>query len=594
MKKEIEVNNLIIELFNKSLVLEPILDFKTVNEKAVKYGYLIHPNVCSMEVLNYVLSKKTNYNSTFYTKWTSIINKSRFELLIDQLLHYASTYGSNFTGTTYIPEILEDVPPFTEFKVIGIIGKDEVCKRCEEILSSGVALSQDIIERIFKIINFFNYKLKIENTRNREVRMILHKTLNIMPDDPVEMVRFLIYTAIGKTMIIKDKETIMAIKASGFNQFNSYVKAFGLKKLSSVFNRFKPIFLAFKNDSTKNTINILSKFSKKNHVPMKKGFFEFLLNDNTKIDLLSKKKLEEISNFKKVLLLQTINKKLKKINPNAYVIRNQKLWIRTEPIKYKIDEYKMLGAYYMIYESLIESLKKKACKISLPKNIELALPISEKSFIGNFPLGTYFDLSDTDAIVGINWKGSEARDIDLSTIDLSGAKTGWNSRYYNNNNSLIFSGDMTYADPEATELFYAKNGFGNEFSAILKANVYSNEDNPKLKLFLATEKIVNLHKNYMVNPNNVLFTIDITMDSREKAFGVLTNNKFIPINFRTGRGRVSTISITDLYTQYAIDITDTYIPLKKVLTDAGFIITDDNPDIDLKQLSVDSLISLLS
>lgn len=613
MKKEILVRSYIIDLFNNSLESTEVLNFNTVNKKTVKCGYLVHPNVCSMDVLDYVLAKQIDYNSTFYKKWSSIIEKNRFELLIDQLLHYASTYGTNFIGKPYIPETIDptDVPPFTEFNVIGIIGKDEVISRCENILFSGIALKQETIEKILEILNYFDYYVNVTKVKNREAKMLLYKNMNVLPDDPIEMIKFLVYLATGKTNVIKNDAMILEIRVGQKIDLRDYVENFGAEKLSQVFYRFKPIFLAFKySKPNRKVVNKLRKLAKKNHVPMKKGFFEFLLTDEKLLDQLTKKKLEEISNFKKVLLLQTINIKLKKITPQAYVVRNQKLWIETNPTNSKIDDGRLISAFFLIYESLIESLKKKACKISLPKNINLKLPTSAKSFIGNFPCGTSFDLSDKDAIFGINWRESEgARDIDLSYHDISGNKIGWNSDFYNDDQSIIYSGDVTTADPEATELLYAENGMSVNFAGIVNVNLYrgsslSNYDMryiseefampAKFKIFLATEKITNLHKNYMVNPNNVLFTIDMEMDSQQKSLGVLANNKFILVNFRTGKGRVSRCSVTDLYTHYAIAIEDCYISMQQVLTDAGFIITDNNPDIDLKNLSVDSLISLLS
>ena len=111
-------------------------------------------------------------------------------------------------------------------------------------------------------------------------------------------------------------------------------------------------------------------------------------------------------------------------------------------------------------------------------------------------------------------------------------------------------------------------------------------------MFLASEKINNMQKNYMVDPNNILFTVDMVMDSKEKSLGVITGEKFILAQFRTGNGRVSTRSITDLYTTYALSILDCYLNLKDVLTDAGFTFSNKDAKIDLTDMSKDTLISL--
>ncbi|MFK5284328.1 hypothetical protein ACI3PL_32580, partial [Lacticaseibacillus paracasei] len=53
-------------------------------------------------------------------------------------------------------------------------------------------------------------------------------------------------------------------------------------------------------------------------------------------------------------------------------------------------------------------------------------------------------------------------------------------------------------------------------------------------------------------------------------------------------------SVTDLYTDYALRTLDCYVSMEKLLTDAGFTITDTEPDVDLTELSKDSMISLVS
>jgi hypothetical protein len=150
---------------------------------------------------------------------------------------------------------------------------------------------------------------------------------------------------------------------------------------------------------------------------------------------------------------------------------------------------------------------------------------------------------------------------------------------------------MTSAYPEATELFYTKKGFT---PAIVKVNNFNGATNSKFKFFLAKEKINNVKHNYMVNPNNIVVNVDCVMDSKEKQLGVITGDKFILAQFRTGKGRVAGNSVTNAYTDYALSTLDCYLSLQKLLTDAGYKIVTDNADIDLTELSKDTLINLLS
>ena len=151
---------------------------------------------------------------------------------------------------------------------------------------------------------------------------------------------------------------------------------------------------------------------------------------------------------------------------------------------------------------------------------------------------------------------------------------------------------MTSAYPEATELIYASKVITY---AILKVNLYSGQPQSKFRFFVAREKIKNMSRNYMVNPDNVLMTVESEMDSREKSLGVIMDNRFVLAQFRTGRGSVSYSSVTDIYTDIVINTLDCYLSMEKVLTDAGFqVVFDGDADVDLTNLSKDTLISFFS
>ncbi len=164
--------------------------------------------------------------------------------------------------------------------------------------------------------------------------------------------------------------------------------------------------------------------------------------------------------------------------------------------------------------------------------------------------------------------------------------------YKNADNSIVFSGDMTSASPEATELFYTKKGFN---PSIVKVNLFRGEAKSRFKFFLAKEKVKRMDRNYMVDPNNIIVNVDCEMDSKEKSLGVITDNKFILAQFRTGKGRVAGNSVTNKYTDYALSTLDCYLPLEKLLKDAGFqVVQDGNAIVDLTNLSKESLIELIN
>jgi len=594
-----QLNQTLLKLFGRAIPVEgkiTSVPFSEMNKLAVRMGYLVHVDLCIQDVYQWLIEQKTDLNSTFYKSWGAVISKNRFELYVDQLLHYASTYGTDRTGEVYLPEgEITNVPEFTKFKVILPIHVNEAISRCEKLLYSGIALKQETIEDIFVVFNALGFEVDVEKVKNKEAKMFLYQQTGALPKDPVEMVRYLVYLATGKTLLIKDKETIDAIKASK-GSISGYVSSFGYEKLASVFYRFKPIFLAFKHMPGDNVqcINKLRRLAVKHHQRSWPTYFETLLNSSMVIYVLPEK-LKGISNFKKIALLQAILVRSKNLNLRVFGIRNGKLYIKQVEHSLMPMPGRLNKLFEVIYADLVQSLKHKACTINIPDNINLTLPTSEKSFIGNYPIGTSFDFSDSDNIVGIHWRGEDgADDLDLKLIDISGTQYGWNAAYYNEAQSIIFSGDMTSANPEATELFYASKGFN---PAIVKVSLFDGEKGSKFRFFLAKEKVEDgvLRRGYMVNPANIVLSVEGVMDSSEKCLGVIAENKFILAQFRTGRGKVATgKSVTNLYTDYALQTLNCYLSLNKLLVDAGFTITSDNPKIDLANLSKDTLIDLIS
>jgi hypothetical protein len=586
------MNHHILQLFNRAIPSNDKLPFDYVFKGTVKAGYLIHPSLCQQDVFAWASKQKFNPNTTFYKSFAQVMDKTRLELLVDQIIHYESTYGTEFEGKSYVPNNDPYHVDLTKFTLILPISKEEVIERCEAMLFSGIALKQDTIESIITILNGLDRIVNFNKVKNREAKLILMDLLSEFPGNSDEFIKFLVYKATKKTMLIKNDETIKLIKSSGVN-ISNYLLKYGLTKVASVFLKYKNILVAFKHahHDNRRVINKLRKLAVKYHDAPIKTTSATIISDYISGKGVSLSLINSLNNFKKVSILQAISVYAKHTNMRAFVIRNQKLWMtNSKPRSGK----NLINLYGLIYGSLVNSLRDKACLIYLPEGVNLTLPTSEKSFIGNYPLGTSFDLSNSEAIIGINWRSEDgANDLDLSLIDTFGNKIGWNADYFNENKTIVYSGDMTSADPEATELIYASHGF---VPGIVKVNLYGGEIGAKFRIFIAKEYVFNLRKDYAVNPNNITFSIETTMDSKEKSFGVVSENKFILAQFRTGKGRVSGNSITNEYTKYALETLSSHIPLKELLLSAGFGFTSnpDDADINLKNLSKDTLISFLS
>lgn len=645
------INLKLITMFNVAPIAKvdtQKLSFDEVNKESSKYGYLIHPDCCSKLTLQWVKEvARTNYNKTFYKKWEDITSKTRFELLIDQLRHYASTYGTGFAeGNGYVPNDSPDVEiPFNNFKVIMPATDREIYDRCVGMLTSGIALESDTADTISTYV-IFHYKnsgfeLDVDKIKNKEAQVKFCDELNITPKDPFSLLRYLIYKATGKFMLIKDRATIKALKE---NQDKYCIVGLTQEQkvaLASIFYRFKPLFLAmksqagasksmmteafkkaaakvgvkhFSNETNSSVINEIRRLAKTYHKPFKSGLWETVLCEKKDLEQV-KAHLGDITNFKKITLMQGIMAKLQKCNGKMYVIRNGKMWVDPE-YKPKSDNTSYLMSLYGILEqSVVDSIKDKAGFVVMPKNVHFTIPTSEKNFIGNYPFGTYVDLSDKNNVVGIYWRNEwGTRDFDLHMLDMKGNSYGWNSSYTNGKNSIIYSGDMTNADPEATELLYFSKEIG---SGKVSVNQFSGQPKSQFKLFVATENMKlngKLTGNgsrrtsgaVMCDPNNVKAEFIIPVDNEScKECALITDNKIHLMDLTSGCGRVPNYKYNDVYLEQLEIKCRSFINLEDILLKAGCTLVNELPEakegeaaptavLDLTNPAKDSLIKFFS
>lgn len=584
------MNTKLISMFHSAL-REPGAEknFAKVNEVAMKYGYIIHPECCTKDVVAWLKEQSFNPNATFYKEWEDITSKTRFELLVDQILHYATTYGTDFAlGNGYVPNDEPVVIPYEHFKVITPATKEEIFERCMDMLKSGIALRTETINVLvdyFKGYGFVN-KVNLDEVKNKEAQAILSDLLGKLPNDEFGMLRCIVYKYTGSAMLIKDKKTLYTISGkNGFQysqrgEFDLSVLSDQQKKvLSRIFYRYKPVFLAMKGGKNSAVINKIRKYADVYHKPLKKGFWEICLTREcqeqpTTALTQAEKEVESLNNFRKIQLMQSIKERLlcKDNVGKMFVIRNGNMFVRDD-YKATCDVKYLVSLYNILENSLVESLRSKATNVFLPKGVELSCPTSEKNFIGNYPFGSYVPMNGDHNIFGIYWRNEwGARDLDLWYTDKNGTRYGWCSSYTDKSKNIIFSGDMTNANPEATELFYlGKKVVGGNIGV----NVFSASKAPKFKLFVANENCENgLRRGYMCDPNNIVFEAEINFDNSYglKKVGIICNNKLFLADLGAGNQRVSTSTAADIINRQMKFKAESYVDLKPILEKAGFTI----------------------
>lgn len=626
----------LIQLFNKALVSPcDLATFKSVNESAMKAGYLIHPDCCgSSEIREFLKNETYNPNSTFYKTFEEVEAKGELELVFDQLMHYASTYGTNHTqeGNGYVPNDEPPVIEFTKYKVILPATKEEIFEECYSMLKSGIAINEKTLNLLMDYIKDYKFlsKVDVDEIANKEAQAIFSVKMGKYPNQAISVLRVLMYLLTEDTaMLVKSKSSIARLKkiveslsSDERKNLNKILKERDVV-LSTVFYRYKPIILAMKCSETSTVINRIRKLAVKNHKPMKVGFWERCFNPMEKKDAYikeAKEKVDSLTAFKKAQLMQGI---LERINGQdtegrMFVVRNGKVYVR-EGYKSPCDEDYLFELYDVIKDSYVRNLSLKAItkvetkdaednvvvlerptRIKLPKGVDLTLPTSEKNFVGNFPMGSSVALAEKDNVIGIYWRNDwGARDYDLHLITKNGRHYGWNGDYHGEEfGKIIYSGDMTSADPEAAECLYIERGAPNSVVAV---NKFSGSANSKFKLFVAVDPDKNdlqrtrEFKNAMVDPNKIVFEAEIEHDSDgTKNVVKIENGRMIMSNFETGgHSRVPSVSMSKIIEEQSKVKANSYISLEELLIKAGFELVEEEADIDLTQLSKNDLIKLV-
>ena len=624
-------NSFLIKVFNAALVNNSCaLSFAHVNEYANKIGYLVHPDVCNQDVFDFLKETEINYNSTFYKTWEDVTSKSRFELYIDQAMHYCTTYDTYFAlGNGYVPNDNEhETFNFEKYKVIMPISEAEMYKRCLKMIYAGIALKEDTLNAICDyIIEYIKETpdaiIDIDAIKNREAQVLICTKLNMYPKDKFGLLRYIIYVTTGKTMIIKDANMLNSIKNSEHPfDFNTLAED-GMKAIASIFLRYKDIILAFKHNSNVNNvtvINKLRKMAKVYHEPMKQGFWQTIFSEEKTAEEIAAE-ADKLDNFKKVAIMQTCISRSAALNNQLYIVRNQKMYLRKNYKPVSSIEYCMM-VYSILNMSLVNSMKASSTiktvvkdtktgeiisESARPKIVrmnskyDIALPTSEKSFIGNYPFGTKFKMSENN-IIGIYWRNEWGTyDFDLSMTDETGNRISWNSDFYTAEKDIIYSGDMTNAEPEATELLYIKNTCP---SGVIRVNQFNGQNISKFKFFVAQEDLSKLSKDglygYMCNPNSVIFETEVpVVNQREQQIAVINNNEIILMAIGAGNRRISSCnSYAKLISDSFMHKSQCFIQSRDVLVAAGYTVVDENyqgdVDIDFTCMDKDTIISMMS
>jgi len=450
-----------------------------------------------------------------------------------------STYGTDFQGEIYLPRVVfytdevVNVPDVkVVFKVIKGYTKKEMTAKCLGLLKSGAALKEETIDDLLSILtDELGYKFTgKEGIKNKEAVIKIADMYGVIPQDTMEFFRYVIYRATGKSLLIKNPGTVEAIKASTYNPSVQF-EQFGLEKLAEIFNRFKPLFLAYKGKCPK-TINKIAKLSKTEHKPLVSNPLNLATSR-----LLTSEDIHWLDNATPYALFKAISGCYTRMNGQdsfVYRIRNGKSWTREKAISQVNGEN-----FLFLVDYLTGRFNFEGKKFFVPKNVEYALPTSEKMFVGNIPTGSRF--SGKKMAVGMYWENSwGANDIDLHGLNLEG-HVGWNSSYDQGEGQLMYSGDITNAPNGAVEYLYA--GKGLKYATLVQINIFRVWCSDTCGYKIIVGKGDKMSREYMMNPNNLFMEAKVESIQKQNVLGIFLpkgdKQTFVILNFGAGSTRVS-------------------------------------------------------
>lgn len=521
----------------KTLKLFNAVTFKSSDEKPYisEHGFIIESGAlwAKDRILKFYEEERlsgNDLNKTFHKSWQKIKDSSRFELLLDQIAHYVSTYGSDFSDDIYIPDEVLELPEVKlSYKVIKAYTKEEMLEKCFYMLQSGIALQEETIDDLLSVmVEDLGYTFTgDEKIKNKEAVVKIADMYGVLPNDTMEFFRYIVYRATGSALLIKNRDSVEAIKKSSFNPAAQFNK-FGVEKLAEIFNRFKPLFLAFKPKCSK-TINAISRASKKYHKPLVQNPLNNVTNEPlTSADVHW---LDNATPFALFKAVSSCYNRMQGQNAFVYRVRNGKSYVKEDTTS-SVNKKN----YNFLMKYLKSRFDMSEIKLYIPEDIEYALPTSEKMYIGNIPTGTKF--YGEKLAVGVYWEDSwGAHDLDLSGLNIGG-KVGWNSDYSQRGN-LMYSGDITSAPNGAVEYLYANEGLSDP--TLVQNNVYSGEPDCGYKIIVGRGD--GITRNYMMNPENLFAEVKCQSVQHQTILGMVLPQKdrqcFVLLNFGAGHARVS-------------------------------------------------------
>ncbi len=565
-------------------------------------------------------------NRGFYQNFHEVQEVSVEKWLIDQLLHYLTVYLQNEDMTNdakldsnivFVPATKLQLPDGEPIRltVIDVLAQDDIVKRTWSMINSGMALSQKVLQCIAVILKETGMEVEIKDVPNKELRIYLYDMLGKVPPTAQEFLRLLIFHVTGSTLLIKSQDVIALIRDKvesskpGYYtaMFQRFVAENNIKALAAEFLRYKKLWLAFKKDSAElaHLLNRVRKLADRCKYVKKTGILERITWDDTIEPAEAAREIPHVTIYKRISLANSLLYRAQQPKAFMYLIRNGKAYAKaaTREEGLTVRQQQILN---LLLESIVETIKAKAAgkKFFIPTEVEYAMPVSEKRFIGGVPFGSSLKLSQ-NGVLGIHWENLPDARVDLDFHYVSQHyHVGWNTQF-DRKQEIIFSGDMTDAPPEkggATEAFFLSEKLVNDWAAVMLNRYTDNLEPVPYKFVLGAADTNQLSKDYLLNCHTMAISIKQKIERNEDFLGFVHADAqgektfyFLTTGFGSGivarYGKEEHIALEAVWAAVK-----SCLKLREVLMKAGGILVNNvdeaEVDLSLDKVTKDTFVNL--
>lgn len=633
LRKMTDNDSAIIEdLFKSGIVVDPSI---LLAQKSVSQAENLAATIKKLFAVSV-----DEVNATFHRSFGEVQSKSDFQLIFEQFLHYASTYGGydslKNSGNVYVPNtdrVSEDGLKnlLKELVIIQAYSLEELEEKVTNMLYQPAAIKEEDVRTLISIAQEYMFEIDINKVKNKEAAAFLCIHFSLIPHDVSTLLRSIItYLSDGSTsLIIKNKETLEMIKYSLYRPTHAdkvtdllkkYVEVYGIDGLAKEFQRNKPIFLALKgaSDEVKSLINKISRRSKKVAKNKVTSTLRNLTNTNYSYDEVLDAAVDA-TYMQLVSAINAINLRLIQNGKDevlrSFAIRNGKTFIKDGKVDLSNERDNELKIYSLILKNELEKRLDANNKVFvLDKEIDLTIPSSLKTNVGVIPEYTRVH-TDSGLVMGYAW--DRQFDLDLHAVDINGTHFGWNSLF--KTNGFTFTGDMTSLNGNglASEFVMTTNSFKEPLiysSVLYSGSYYGDNDNYKAKLIIGNYDEQLKHTYSMskeqLELSSVIVNHEMEVNRRNQVVGMSIPTKngvdFIFFNKFVGGRIVTEVGSARQFLESIIDRQEATMTLKQLLLEKGAKVVystdelnEDDKDLEvvdmrLQKLQLDSFNNLFS